>query len=151
MKREFDINQLTAMKPQFLAWLEAHWCTCPDDRIENAATTHYPIPVDDESWLNATHHRSDGHPCVCYGPTEYDDVHLATIDDEAVVIHYHERTLTLPFDDDDFPPDECDDALPLFNRRLGGEPFITHGDLQWVGDDCDYYGPIVRWLASLTE
>lgn len=95
MNTTYNNEQLAAMKPAFIAWLNDN-CPC------------------------------DG-PCECYGRHEYDDVHLATIDEDAVIIHYGDRTLTLEHD---------------------GEPFITSGALTWTGDDCDYYGNIVCWLAD---
>jgi hypothetical protein len=144
----FTVEQLTAMKPQFIDWLETDWCTCIADRAEDFADPPTYDPTN-TYWLDCDQKRRDGHPCHCYGRHEYDEVYLAEISDKAIVIYYGERTLTLPFDDDDSPPADCNDSLPLLNRRLGGEPFITCDDLQWVGDDVDYYGPIIHWLAEL--
>lgn len=142
--KTLTIDQLAEMKPQFIDWLETHWCCCKADRIEMAARGQYAVPFDDETWTNAEHHLTDGHPCNCYGRDEFDDVELATIDDNAAIIYYHGRTLTLLANRDAGP-----DATP-YEEFLAGEPFITCGDTQWIGDDCDYYGPIVHWLASLS-
>lgn len=132
--RTFDAQQLAAMKPQFIAYLETDWCPCRDFAADNPT---------DPYWLEAEHHLPDGSPCNCYGRDEFDDVELATIDDDAVVIHYHGRTLTLPANRDAGP-----DAT-AYDEFLAVESFITQGDTRWIGDDCDYYGAIVHWLDSL--
>ena len=134
----YTMAELTQMKPAFIKWLETSWCEC----IES--TKKWPDFCDD---TNDTRH--DGHPCCCYGRHEYDEIFEATVDDTAIVIHYGPRTLTLPFDDDDHPPADYNDTLPLFNRRMAGEPYITHDDTQWVGDDVDYYGPCIYFIQHI--
>ena len=137
----YDHKQLTELKPGFLKWLKESWCDC----AENFR--------DDPDFEKLAHGE-----CQCYGPDEYDDVWQAVIDDDSVRIYYaqnadpnadHQRQLILPFDDDEHPPHECNDGMPLFNRRLDGEPYIKCGDLEWVGDDCDYLGPILKYIVHL--
>jgi hypothetical protein len=65
------------------------------------------------------------------------------------VIHYGPRTLTQPPVTQPLPDDN--DRLPLLNRMTADEMFITHDATQWVGDDCDYYGPIIYFLAAINK
>ena len=119
MKREYDIHQLAELKSRFTAW--AHdTCGCRD--------------FDDEFWecYDDAYIHPDGHKCMCYGHEHYDDVFTAIINDEAIVIHYNDRTLTMNFDDP-------------------ANPFITCGALEWVGDDEDYYGDIISFLAHINN
>ena len=88
--------------------------------------------LDDDIWEGDEYVHPDGHYCMCYGHDHYDDVDLAVIDDAGIVIHYGDRTLTMLFGDQ-------------------GETFITSGTLEWVGDDCDYYGDVISFLADINN
>lgn len=146
MKTTYDVNQLADMKSQFIAWLEEHWCECVKQKRDDLATD-----PDDDYWDDdGCEKRVDGHSCHCYGRDEYDEVLAAVHDDDAgIVICYGDRTLNLPFNKQPLP--DNNDCLPLFNRVVAGELFIECDDMTWVGDDVDYYGPIVYFIQSLHE
>lgn len=140
---EYNRDQLIELKPNFLRWLDESWCDC---KSMFAKDPEYAADCDNE--------------CQCYGRDEYDEVWKFVMDDDSARIYYaheadptadHQRQLIMPWEDADHPPHECNDGLPLFNRRLDGEPYIKSGDLEWVGDDCDYMGPILDWLIEFTK
>lgn len=130
MKRTYNKHELAAMKPQFIDWLEDHWCDCREQMAEDLA--HDP---EDDYWDPTTcETRRDGHPCNCYGRQEYDDVFEATVDDDtAIVVYYDDRTVTKDF-------------TGKF-RNL----FITCDDFSWSGDDVDYYAPVIYFLAFIND
>lgn len=116
MNKTYNIHDLAAMKTQFTAWAHDN---CPCDTLA----------LDDDM---SDYIHPSGHRCMCYGHEHYDNVHLATIDDEKIVIHYGDRMLTAMLND-------------------AGETFITCGNTTWLGDDCDYYGDIIMFLADINN
>jgi hypothetical protein len=143
----YDRKQLIELKPGFLKWHREHWCDCGPQCVDDCAD-----PEEAKEFCDPPN------DCCCYGRDEYDDVWKAVVDDTSIRIYYaheanpeadHQRQLILPFDDAEHPPHECNDGLPLFNRRLAGSPYIKSGDLEWVGDDVDYMGPIIYYIQHL--
>lgn len=138
MKTTFDVNQLADMKKHFIEWLDTTWCTC------NALRKDHPDAFDDDETY---HTKPDGHPCMCYGRDEYDEIDAAIVDDDVgVVICYGDRSLNMMYDDSMIP---VNDNLPLFNRPRAGELFIECDEMTWVGDDVDYYGPCLYFIEHM--
>lgn len=127
-------QQLADLKADYIKWHAANWCSRSDADFD---------PTDEDACPG-------GADCTCYGmnsgESSFDEIDEAIITPDAVMIVYGDRQLILPIENDGPPIHESNDALPLFNRRQPGEPFIRSGDLEWVGDDVDYYGPFVYWL-----
>jgi hypothetical protein len=128
-------EQLTTMKPAFIAWMEANWCECIDERKNEDPND----PLAHE-WETYDKRVVDGHPCHCYGRDEYDSIFAVEIDDDGAIR---------------MPMCDCDDSskidptqrsviyVPDNDEIYTHYPHITYG-----GDDYDYYQPIVRWLIA---
>lgn len=71
-----------------------------------------------------------------HGYAEWDEVDELIIDDD--------RTITVRLFN-------CDPHTRDIIQPYGDETFIRSGDLEWTGDDVDYFDPIIVYFAMLHD
>lgn len=53
-----------------------------------------------------------------------------------------------------FKTTKKEDLIDYGDRQLvsrGGQTFIRSGKMEWVGDDCDYYGEVLYYFQKLLK